>query len=113
MRSSLTKDWYILDTREKHHEKIASLDSLTIDPTRTTLGELKKLRELQPNILEEENAILELRKVKTKEEIEKITASQRVNEKALENVVRSIRTGITEKEIEKLIKIEYLKLGAQ
>jgi Xaa-Pro aminopeptidase len=56
---------------------------------------------------------MNLRKVKDSEELEALTAAQRIAEKALEDVLKEIRPGKTEKEIAALLQYRMLVHGAE
>lgn len=105
-------DWEIFDTRESHQEAIKKLTSMTVDPDEITVSRLRQLKEIQPNIHYKANPIKARRKKKTPQEIEKIVESQRINEQALSNTLSEIQEGVTEKQVEQMIKIQYLQLGA-
>ena len=53
-----------------------------------------------------------LRAVKTEEEIRKITAAQRIAEKALTKVIPLIKPGVTEREVSAELTFEMIRLGA-
>ncbi len=52
------------------------------------------------------------RAIKTDEEIEKIIASQRIAEKALEKIIPLIKPGVTEREVSAELMFEMIRLGA-
>ena len=52
--------------------------------------------------------LLQLRMVKNEEELEAMTAAQRIAEKALDEILKEIRPGVTEKEI--AARLQYLML---
>jgi Xaa-Pro aminopeptidase len=54
----------------------------------------------------------EVRAVKSKKELAKITRAQRISERVLGDVLKKLRVGITEIEVEKLIKKSFVKYGA-
>ena len=57
--------------------------------------------------------LTEMRKVKDEEELQALTAAQRIAEKALEDVLPEIRPGKTEKEIAALLQYRMLVHGAE
>ena len=57
--------------------------------------------------------LLELRRVKDQEELAAMTAAQRIAEKALEDILREIRPGVTEREIAARIPYLMLHYGAE
>ena len=57
--------------------------------------------------------LTDLRKVKDEEELQALTAAQRIAEKALEDVLPEIRPGKTEKEIAALLQYRMLVHGAE
>lgn len=54
-----------------------------------------------------------LRTVKTKAELDRIVAAQRIAEKAFEEILNEIRPGVTEKEIAALLTYKMLHYGAE
>ena len=52
--------------------------------------------------------LLELRRVKDEEEVECLVAAQRIAERALEDILKEIRPGVTEKEV--AARLQYLML---
>lgn len=57
--------------------------------------------------------IMDLREVKDQEEIDCLVAAQRIAEKALEDVLGFIKTGVTEKEISAFLQYRMLCHGAE
>lgn len=57
--------------------------------------------------------LMELRKVKDAEEQETMIAAQRIAERALENILKEIRPGVTEKEIAARLQYLMLHFGAE
>jgi len=55
----------------------------------------------------------ELRTYKDEEEIERMIAAQRIAEQALEEILKFIKPGVTEKEIAARLEYEMLRLGAE
>lgn len=115
---ALHPDWEVLDTPEEIEEALAKADSIEYDTVHTSDESARHLRETYSNVLgsHEEGATKttdQLRRIKTPEEIEAITQSQRINEQAFRNILPMIREGITEKDVLKLIKKQYIDLGAE
>ena len=79
-----------------------------------TVQEWETYRKALPCELVPATALLtEMRKVKDAEELEALTAAQRIAEKALEDVLPEIRPGKTEKEIAALLQYRMLVHGAE
>lgn len=57
--------------------------------------------------------LLKLRMVKTPEEVERLTAAQRIAERALAEIYNDIRPGVTEKEIAAKLTYLMLRYGAE
>lgn len=57
--------------------------------------------------------MMELRRVKSREELDTLTAAQRIAEKALEQIVTEIRPGVSEKEIAARLQYLMLHFGAE
>lgn len=57
--------------------------------------------------------LLELRRVKDREELEAMAAAQRIAEKALEDILGEIRPGVTEREIAARLQYLMLHYGAE
>jgi Xaa-Pro aminopeptidase len=57
--------------------------------------------------------LLELRRVKDQEELASMTAAQRIAEQALEDILKEIRPGVTEKEIAARLQYLMLHYGAE
>ncbi|MBR6573133.1 MAG: aminopeptidase P family protein [Clostridia bacterium] len=59
------------------------------------------------------NRLLDLRSVKTKQELENIIAAQRIAEKAFEDILNFIKVGVTEKQIAATLDYKMLCYGAE
>ena len=57
--------------------------------------------------------VTQLRQVKETEEIERMTAAQRIAERALEDILKEIRPGVTEKEVAARLQYLMLHYGAE
>ncbi|MFA5658581.1 MAG: aminopeptidase P family protein [Oscillospiraceae bacterium] len=102
-----------LELLRKHGVKKISIESDTV--TVSQLDSYKNVFEgfeidFSHNL---SKAISSLRAVKSEDEIKKITAAQRIAERAFENILNFIRPGISEKEISLELDFYMLKNGAE
>ena len=95
-----------------------NVKNLGIETDRVTLMEYSKYK----NMLKDTNIVVDsatdrvinsLRMVKTKEEIEKMIAAQRIAEHALEHIFEFIKPGMTEKEVQLELDYTMLRNGAE
>ena len=94
-----------------------NIKNLGIETDRVTLCEYSKYKAMLKNInivvdSATDRVINSLRMVKTKEEIEKMIAAQRIAEQALEHMFDFIKPGMTEKEVQLELDYTMLKNGA-
>ena len=74
-----------------------------------TVQEYERYRKaLSCELVPATDLLLQLRLVKSEEELAAMTAAQRISEKALEDILKEIRPGVTEKEI--AARLQYLML---
>ncbi len=90
------------------------IKTVAVENDRLTLAEFAKLQEKLPGVVfiaddTLSGAIGELRGVKTEEEIEKISAAQRIAEAAFDHILGFIKPGVTEKEIG--LELDYYMLS--
>lgn len=92
------KDWPILLKKLK-------IKSFGIEENHFTLKQYLDLKKISKNVkIKESNNIIEdLREIKNPKELELIKKSQEINEKVLKEVIKAIKQGISEKEIEWII----------
>ncbi|MBR2860485.1 MAG: aminopeptidase P family protein [Clostridia bacterium] len=86
--------------------KKQGLTTLGIQEDYLTAADYVKLTEAGFTLIETKGAFTSLRAAKTDEEIEKISAAQKITDKAFENILDFIRPGVTEKEVR--ARLEYL-----
>ena len=68
---------------------------------------------LRCDLLPATDLLTDLRKVKDREELEAMTGAQRIAEKALADILKEIRPGVTEKEIAARLQYLMLHYGAE
>lgn len=92
-------------------------ESIAVEAETMTLAEADKLSEKLDTALNMSGTLSEivssLRAVKTAEEIEKMTAAQRIAERGLEHMYGFIREGVTEREIQLELDYYMLSHGAE
>ncbi|MBP8016874.1 M24 family metallopeptidase [Candidatus Gracilibacteria bacterium] len=90
------------------------IQSLIVDGTSITLNQQKKFEEFGVKNLDisKRGMLTDLRKIKSKDELEVLKESQKINVEVLKTVIKNITLGITEFDIAQMIKVEHLKLGA-
>lgn len=85
------------------------LQTLGFDDAAMTVADFRRYEEkLHCRLVGASDMMLRLRTVKDEEEIRRLISAQRISEKALEEVLRFIRPGVTEKEI--AARLQYLML---
>lgn len=103
----------VCELLKKHNAKIIAVESETM-----TISELSRFKTLLEGFDIDSSdklsvAIREMRIVKTQGEIEKIITAQQIAEKAFDNVLNFIKTGVTEKEIALQLDFYMLRNGAE
>ena len=86
--------------------KKQGITNLGIQEDFLTAADYVKLVEAGFTLTETKGAFTSLRASKTPKEIEKISAAQKITDKAFENILDFIRPGVTEKEVR--ARLEYL-----
>ena len=91
--------------------------TVALENDRLTMAEYETLRKKLPdtdfNVTDSlARDVNDLRAVKSEEEIEKITAAQRIAEQAFDHILTVIRPGITEREIALELEYHMLRNGA-
>lgn len=94
--------------REHHVEKLGFEDAYM-----TVRDHAVYEKKLPCQLVPASELLWELRQVKDQEELETMVAAQRIAEKALEQVLREIHPGVTEKEIAARIQYLMLHFGAE
>ena len=89
------------------------VNELKLESERITVSRFNKIKELFPEISvtcsgDLDEAIDEIRKVKTREQVSKITKAQIISEKAFEHILHFINTDKTEKDI--ALELDYFML---
>ncbi len=92
-------------------------DIICVEADRMTLAEADKLSEELDCSLDMSDllcdVVTEIRMIKTPEQIEKMTAAQRIAEQGLEHMYEFIKPGVTEKEIQLELDFYMLSHGAE
>ena len=92
------------------------IQELMFEPSDLTISKHKSFKKLFNGIklkAIKENPIFKKRKIKTKEEINNIINSQKLNEKIYSQTIKKIKAGVTEKQIANFIKIQALKSNSE
>lgn len=90
---------------------------LSVEASRTTIARLHTLEKICNGLEVDSSGFLDevisqLRAVKSRAEVEKIIAAQRIAEQALEKTLGMIRPGVTEREIALSLDFHMLTMGA-
>ncbi len=97
----------------KDYLKEKGIKTLGIDYTLTTLSEQKSYKELGVKFKDISSKLEKIFAIKNKEELKNIVSACNVAQKALYNVLPSIKKGVTEKEIKDKLEYEMKQLGAE
>lgn len=104
------------DTYESRLNRVISdygIKTIGIEEETMTYAQFMRFdKELNAALVPAQSLIVQLRQSKTEEEIEKMIATQRIAEKALEEVLPLIKPGITEREIASELTSRMRRLGA-
>ena len=93
-------------------EKIQSVSFQNQELKYSSYWNLKKIFK-NCKFKQDNGSISKLRVVKNKQEIQKLTAAQRLNEQTLHKSLPFLKAGTSEKEFKNIIKINALTLGAE
>lgn len=95
-----------------HGAKSCALESMTLTLSRAeSFRKIQGVEFLTDNTLSQ--ALYDLRTIKTPDEIEKITAAQRIAEQALARLMETLHAGMTERETAIALDFEMRRLGAE
>ncbi len=97
----------------KRHIKNLRIKRLFIDYDKTTVSEYQAYKKLNVKLLNGKKEIEKLRSVKSKEEIDCIKKACEIIEKAYYETLPSIKEGITEKSLCKVLQDNVLRLGGE
>lgn len=121
--SECVKDCKVIEQRNLYEQlneliKKHSAKTMAIESKSMTVYELSKINEeIRINKIDDSDRlseiIIDLRAVKTENEIEKIVKAQRIAEKAFEEVLNFIKVGKTEKEVGFFLDSYMLTHGAE
>ena len=91
-----------------------SIQKMGFEDGYMTVKEFETYRKALPcELVPATDLLLELRRVKSREELEVMTAAQRIAERALEDILKEIRPGVTEREIAARLQYLMLHYGAE
>lgn len=109
----------LTDSKTTYSDKISGvitkhgIKSLGVEDETLSHAEFLKYESRLPALLVPAQSVLSaIRMIKDEEEIDKLIKAQRLAEKAFENVIGSIKSGVTEKEIASELIYNMLRLGA-
>lgn len=104
------------DTYESKLNRVISdygIKTIGIEEETMTYAQFMRFdKELNASLVPAQRLIVKLRQSKTEEEIEKMIATQRIAEQALEEVLPLIKPGVTEREIASELTGRMRRLGA-
>ncbi len=91
-----------------------SIQKMGYEDAYMTVREYETYRKALPcELVPAADLLLELRRVKDREELEVMTAAQRIAERALEDILKELRPGVTEREIAARLQYLMLHYGAE
>ena len=91
-----------------------SIKKMGFEDAYMTVRDFETFRRALPcELVPAADLLAELRRVKDREELEIMTAAQRIAERALEDILREIRPGVTEREIAARLQYLMLHYGAE
>ena len=91
-----------------------SIQKMGYEDAYMTVREYETYRKALPcELVPAADLLLELRRVKSREELEVMTAAQRIAERALEDILKELRPGVTEREIAARLQYLMLHYGAE
>ena len=91
-----------------------SIQKMGYEDAYMTVREYETYRKALPcELVPAADLLLELRRVKDREELEIMTAAQRIAERALEDILKELRPGVTEREIAARLQYLMLHYGAE
>ena len=101
-------------TRLKEAIEEQSIEKMGFEDAYMTVQDYKTCRKALPcQLVPAAELLSELRRVKDREELEIMTAAQRIAERALEDILKEIRPGVTEREIAARLQYLMLHYGAE
>lgn len=97
--------------------KAHNIHTLALEPTYQTIGEMNRFQKMLPQVEfltddRVDRAILELRKIKDKGELEAIRVAQSITDKSFGEMLNFIRAGLTEQEVAAELEYRMKKNGA-
>ena len=91
-----------------------SIQKMGFEDGYMTVKEFETYRKALPcELVPATDLLLELRRVKDREELEVMTAAQRIAERALKDILKELRPGVTEREIAARLQYLMLHYGAE
>ncbi|WP_297982959.1 Xaa-Pro peptidase family protein [uncultured Oscillibacter sp.] len=101
-------------TRLKEAIEEQSIEKMGFEDAYMTVQDYETYRKALPcELVPAAELLAELRRVKDREELEIMTAAQRIAERALADILKEIRPGVTEKEIAARLQYLMLHYGAE
>ena len=108
----------VINNRKEYETRIKTMlegySTVGLNYSALTLDRYKDLLRIVPDkeFVDVSVSISEARKVKTKEELDRIREAARIGSEAIEQTMGKIMEGMTESEVSSLIAYEMMKLGA-
>ena len=93
------------DERKRLFERARKIE---IDADHLPVARWEKLKKLNKHVIAKQQLVSKQRMIKTDVEVEKMIASQRLNERVLEAITPQIQLGMTERDLEQVIRTEIL-----
>ncbi len=88
-------------------------DVLMLDYEKTTIAEYEEYKKWNKEIHNSSEQFLNIRKIKTAEELKNIQKACAITEKAYHEVIHQVKLGMTEKNLRDMIEEKMLSLGAE